>query len=43
MEIYELNAQYSNTRTGKNFDGVVGRIAFRRISPEILELEDALE
>ncbi|MGV2390062.1 MAG UNVERIFIED_CONTAM: hypothetical protein LVR29_22815 [Microcystis novacekii LVE1205-3] len=49
MEIHELSGKYSNTKTGKNtktgekFEGVVGRIAFRRVSFEILELEDALE
>jgi hypothetical protein len=47
--IYGLNGKYSNTKagsnqkTGKTFEGIVGRIAFRRVSPEILELEDALE
>ncbi|TRU34682.1 MAG: hypothetical protein EWV50_18100 [Microcystis aeruginosa Ma_MB_F_20061100_S20] len=49
VEIHELSGKYSNTKTGKNtttgekFEGVVGRIAFRRVSLEILELEDALE
>jgi hypothetical protein len=43
VEIYGLNGKYSNRKTGKNFEGVVGRIAFRRVSTEILELEDALE
>lgn len=42
-QIYGLKGKYSNTKTGKNFEGVVGRIAFRKVSSEILELEEALE
>ena len=42
-KIYGLSGKYINSKTGKNFEGVVGRIAFRRVSLEILELEDALE
>ncbi|MFM7712062.1 MAG: hypothetical protein ACKO7A_04775, partial [Microcystis sp.] len=42
-KIYGLSGKYINSKTGKNFEGVVGRIAFRRASLEILELEDALE
>ena len=49
VEIYALNGKYSNTKsgmtfdTGKPFEGVVGRIAFRRVSSETLELDDALQ
>ena len=46
-EIYELTGEYSTTKSGKDrfgkdFNGVAGRIAFRRVSLRILELKEIL-
>jgi hypothetical protein len=52
-EFHELKGKYLNSKKGahlnkksqseENFEGVVGRIAFRRVSFELIEIEKALQ
>ena len=52
-EAYELKGSYLNAKRGgyfnsetkseKDFKGVIGRVIFRRVSPKFIEIEEALE
>jgi SMODS-associating 2TM, beta-strand rich effector domain len=52
-EVYELKGSYLNTKRGEyfnqekqseeSFEGVIGRVIFRRVSPELIEIEEVLE
>ena len=52
-EAYELKGSYLNAKRGgyfdqetkseKDFKGVIGRVLFRRVSPKFIEIEEALE
>jgi hypothetical protein len=40
---HELEGDYINDKRGEDFNGLVGKILFRRISPELIETEEALQ
>lgn len=52
-KFYELKGNYLNTKRGQrfnkelqsevNFEGVIGRVVFRRVSSKLIEIEEALQ